>query len=59
MARSETVTDLAARHRVSCKFIYQQTHKAREALDNAFSPAVPDSTVLFELVVTKAWLRQV
>src|SRR5215212_5496833 len=59
LARSETVSDLAARHGVSRKFVYQQTHKARAALDGAFSPAVPDSTVLFELTVTKAWLRQV
>ncbi len=58
LAGSETVTDLAARHGVSRKFVYQQTHKARAALDGAFSPAVPDSAVLFELAVTKAWLRQ-
>jgi len=44
---------------VSRKFIYQQTCKARTALDDAFPPAVPDSTVLFEVAVTKAWLRQV
>src|SRR3954468_468548 len=56
---SETVTDLAARHGVSRKFVYQQTHKARAALDDAFSPAMPDSTVLFELAVSKAWLRQI
>ena len=59
LARSETVSDLAARHGVSRKFVYQQTHKARAALDDAFSPAVPDSEVLFELAVTKVWLRQV
>ena len=59
LARSETVSDLAARHEVSRKFVYQQTHKARAALADAFSPAVPDSGVLFELAVTKAWLRQV
>ncbi len=58
LAGSETVSDLAARHGVSRKFIYQQTHKARTVLDNAFSPAVPDGAVLFELAVTKAWLRQ-
>ena len=58
LARSETVSDLAARHGVSRKFVYRQTHKARAALDDAFSPAVPDSAVLFELAVTKAWLRQ-
>jgi len=59
LARSETVSDLATRHGVSRKFVYQQTHKARAVLDDAFSPAVPDSEVLFELTVTKAWLRQV
>jgi hypothetical protein len=51
LAGSETVTDLAARHGVSRKVVYQQT---RTALDDAFSPAVPDSAALFELAVTKA-----
>ncbi len=59
LAGSGTVSDLAARHGVSRKFVYQQTHKARAVLDDAFSPAVPDGEVLFEVAVTKAWLRQV
>src|SRR3954449_47113 len=59
LAGSETVSDLAARRGVSRKFVYQQTHKARTALDEAFSPATPDEAVLFELAVTKTWLRQV
>jgi len=59
LGRSETVSDLAARHGVSRKFVYQQTHKAVTALDDAFSPATPDDEVLFELAVTKAWLHQV
>ncbi len=59
LGRSETVSDLAAWHGVSRKFVYQQTHKAVAALDDAFSPAAPDDEVLFELAVTKAWLRQV
>jgi hypothetical protein len=59
LAGSETVSDLAARHGTSRKFVYQQTHKARAALDDAFSPATPDEAVLFELAVTKTWLRQV
>jgi len=59
LARSETVSDLAVRHGVSRKFVYQQTRKAAAALDDAFSPATPDDEVLFELAVTKAWLRQV
>src|SRR5215213_11532078 len=59
LSGSETVSDLAARHGVSRKFVYQQTHKARAALDDAFSCATPDKEVLFELAVTKTWLRQV
>jgi len=59
LACSETVSDLAARHGVSRKFVYQQAHKARAALDDAFSPATPDHKVLFEVAVTKTWLRQV
>src|SRR5215218_8163536 len=59
LAGSDTVSDLAAQHGVSRKFVYQQTQKARVALDEAFSSATPDEEVLFELAVTKAWLRQV
>jgi len=59
LAGSATVSDLAARHEVSRKFVYQQTHKTRAALDDAFSSATPDDEVLFELTVTKAWLHQV
>ncbi len=57
LARSETVSDLAARHGVSRKFVYQQTHKAVAALDYAFMSATPDYEGLFELAVTKTWLR--
>ncbi len=59
LAQSATISDLAARHGVSRKFIYQQTHKAVAALDDAFLSATPDHEVLFEVAVTKAWLRQV
>jgi hypothetical protein len=59
LSRSEPVSDLATRHGVSRKFVYQQTHKARVALDDAFRSATPDDEGLFELVVTKVWLRQV
>ena len=59
LARSATISDLSARHGVSRKFIYQQAGKARTALDDAFLSAAPDDEVLFELTVTKTWLRQV
>src|SRR3954469_25417560 len=45
LAGSETVSDLAARHGMSRKFVCRQAHKAGAAL--------------FELAVTKTWLRQV
>src|SRR3954470_16034989 len=59
LAGSETVSDLAAQHGMSRKFVYRQAHKARAALDDVFSPAVRNDEVLSELVVTKTWLRQV
>src|SRR3954462_10595465 len=59
LARSATISDLSVRHGVSRKFIYQQTDKARTALDEAFLSAALDDEVLFEVAVTKTWLRQV
>jgi hypothetical protein len=46
LARSQPVSDLAARHGVSRKFVYAQTHKARIALDDAFSSATAEDGVL-------------
>jgi hypothetical protein len=59
LAGSGTISALAAQHGVSRKFVYQQTAKARGALEDAFASAVPDDEVLFELPVSKRWLRQV
>jgi hypothetical protein len=59
LARSATISDLSVRHGVSRKFIYQQTDKARTALDDALLPTAPDDEVLFQVAVTKTWLRQV
>jgi hypothetical protein len=57
-AGTVTITDLAARHDVSRKFVYQQAHKASVALAEVFSSGAPDDEVKFELPVTKTWLRQ-
>jgi hypothetical protein len=38
LARSEPVSDPAARHGVSRKFVYAQSHKARVALDTHSCP---------------------
>lgn len=59
LAGQQPVTALANDFDVSRKFVYQQTHKAQEALGKAFSPdGPPDEKVLFYLPVTKAWLKQ-
>jgi len=59
LAGTETVSDLGARHGVSRKFVYAQAGKARAALDDAFPAAAPENAVLFNLAVTKTWLRQI
>ena len=59
LARSTTVSDLSARNGVSRKFVYQQANKAPRALDDAFVSTAADDAVLFEIPVTKRWLRQV
>jgi hypothetical protein len=58
LARSTTVSDLSSRHGVSRKFVYQQADKARRALDDTFISAAADDEALFEIQVTKTWLRQ-
>jgi hypothetical protein len=59
LAGSQSITQLAQDHDVSRKFVYQQAHKAEQALDEAFVPAAAaDEPVLFYLPVTKRWLRR-
>ena len=58
LAGTETISELARRHEVSRKFLYQQVHTAEQALDQAFTPTTKPDDVLFYLPVTKAWMRQ-
>ena len=56
--RKQSITELAQEYEVSRKFIYQQAHKAEQALNEAFStPEANDDKVLFYLPATKGWLR--
>jgi hypothetical protein len=59
MAGTVTITQLADQLHVSRKFIHAQVDRAQEALEQAFAPAAADDKVLFNLPVTKSWLRQV
>jgi len=56
--QTEPISRLAAQHQVSRKFLYQQGHKANEALDATFSAATDEREVLFYLPITKTWLFQ-
>jgi hypothetical protein len=58
LARTEPVTQLAALHQVSRKFLYQQASRASAALDDAFEQPQDDQAVLFHLPVTRGWIRQ-
>jgi hypothetical protein len=60
LAGTQSITQLAQDHDVSRKFVYRQAHQAEQALDQAFadpSPHADDADVLFELPVSKRWLR--
>ena len=52
------ISHLAEQHQVSRKFVYQQSDKAQQALDDWFSPSQGDDDVLFHLPVTKNWIFQ-
>ena len=58
LAGAQPVADLAREYDVSRKFLYQQAHTAEEALSEAFAPSSESDDVLFNLPITKAWLRQ-
>lgn len=58
LAGVEPITQLAAEHDVSRKFVYQQAAKAEQTLQEAFAATVApgDDKVLFTIPVTKRWL---
>ena len=58
LAGAQSVTSLANDFEVSRKFVYQQSAIAEDALQDAFAPQAADDQVLFQLPVTKQWLRQ-
>ena len=53
LSKTEPVSRLAAREQVSRKCLYQQKHKAEQALDETFAESTDDQEVLFYLPVTK------
>lgn len=59
LAGQESVSELAARHGVSRKFLYEQAKRAEAALELTFAPAKEDDEVLLYVPVTKTWIKQV
>ena len=58
LARTQPVSQLAAAHQVSRKFVYSQADKAEVALEECFKATPEAEKVLFYLPVTKTWLMQ-
>jgi hypothetical protein len=58
LAGAVPITELAEQAQVSRKFVYQQQSIAAAALDLTFDPLPDDDKVLFQLPVTKQWVRQ-
>jgi hypothetical protein len=58
LAGHQAIAGLADDAGVSRKFVYQQRDRAQAALDDAFAPTCADDQVLFELPITKNWLKQ-
>ena len=58
IAGQQTITGLSVELGVSRKFVRAQADIAQAALDDAFAPTVPDDKVLFNLPITKHWLKQ-
>lgn len=58
LAGVQPISRLADRFSVSRPFVYRQAALAGEALDNAFAPCPGEDEVLFQLPVTKDWIRQ-
>jgi hypothetical protein len=58
LAGAQPVAQLARQHQVSRQFLSRQADTAQLALKDAFDPPPLTEDILFQLPVTKAWLRQ-
>lgn len=56
LSKPRPSSHLATDYEVSRKFVYEQSEKAKRALDDAFAPTILDNQILFHLPITKTWL---
>jgi len=52
------LTKIAEIHQVSHKFLYGQKNKAISAIDDAFLSTEQENEVLYNLPITKSWIKQ-
>ena len=59
LSGSSSISSVASAHGVSRKTVYRYEATAREAIETALTPvAEAEETILFDLPVTRRWLRQ-
>ena len=58
LSKTKPISHLATDYEVSRKFVYEQSNKAKLALNASFESITPDEQVLFHLPITKSWLFQ-
>ena len=56
--QKQTITNIAKENQVSRQFVYKQKYKAMSAIEEAFSSAAHDDEVLYNLPITKSWIKQ-
>ena len=49
LAHTIPITHLADKHQVNRKFVYQQSQKAQQALDESFAPS-PNGMMMFSFI---------
>jgi hypothetical protein len=58
LQQNKNITELSKANKVSRKFIYTQKNKTTAAINDAFSLADNDETILYYLPVKKSWIKQ-
>ena len=56
--QKQTITNIAQENQVSRQFVSKQKYKAISAIEEAFSSAEHDDEVLYNLPITKSWIKQ-
>ena len=55
--QKQTITNIAQENQVSRQFVSKQKYKAISAIEEAFSSAEHDDEVLYNLPITKSWIK--